>query len=394
MEFYVAEWLNLLVRWLHVTAGIAWIGASFYFIWLDNNLEPSKSGNPRIHGELWSVHGGGFYHNQKYLLGPERLPDNLHWFKWEAYTTWLSGFALLVIVYWHGARTYLIDPGVADIGVPAAIAISAASMALGWAVYDSLCRTRLVAHEFAFGVVCYALTVAVAWALGEVLSGRAAYLHVGAMWGTIMVANVLFVIIPGQRRVVAALRAGLPPDPLDGLRGKQRSVHNNYITLPVLFIMVSNHYPMTYGHGHGWAVLAVIVMAGVLVRHFFNLRHKGRIVVALPVAAAMLIAALFFTMAPPPAATVAKGDVSFDQVRAVINERCVACHAAKPSQQGITAPPAGVILETPAQLRRWSVKIHEQAVLRRTMPAANATGMSDEERGVLAAWVAAGAPVE
>jgi len=397
MDSYIAEWLNLLFRWLHFTAGIAWIGSSFYFIWLDNHLEPVKPADTAkgVHGEIWSVHGGGFYHNQKYLLGPERLPETLHWFKWEAYFTWISGMALMVVVYYWGAETYLINRDVAELSVAQAIGISLGALVGSWIVYDLLCRSPLGDNGPALLVIGLVLVLAASWGLSQVFDGRAAYLHVGAMIGTVMVWNVFFVIIPGQRKLVEAVKAGQKPDPEPGLRGKQRSVHNNYLTLPVLFIMISNHYPMTYGHEQAWAVLGAIVVAGVLIRHFFNLRHKGKTVIALPAAAAVLVAGLAFAIAPKPiAVTIDPSEIDIDQVKLVLNERCLSCHAAKPTQEGIKSPPAGVILETPVQIKRWATRIHLLAVERQTMPAGNATEMTDEERALLSRWYRAGAPVD
>ncbi|MBD5634092.1 MAG: urate hydroxylase PuuD, partial [Candidatus Eremiobacteraeota bacterium] len=301
MTGYVLDWANLLVRWFHFTAGIAWIGASFYFVWLDNHLTPARAEDAAsgVAGELWSVHGGGFYHNQKYLTGPtkEPLTHDLHWFKWEAYTTWLSGMALLAVVYWADAGTMLVDKDVLALSAGSAIAISVASILVGWLVYDGLCRL-LEKRPLALGVCVYAALVFAAYALFHVFGARAAYIHVGAIIGTIMVANVYFVIIPGQREMLAQSRAGTAPDPRPGRLGKIRSVHNTYFTLPVLFIMISNHFPITYGSPYGWLTLAVIAGAGVLVRQFFLLSHKGRIVFALPAAAAVLLGLVAFALAP------------------------------------------------------------------------------------------------
>ena len=394
MEAYIVDWLNLLVRWLHLIAGIAWIGASFYFVWLDNSLEPSPAGgNARVFGELWSVHGGGFYHNEKFLLGPEKLPATLHWFKWEAYTTWLSGMALLAMVYWWGARTYLIDPHVADVSPGMAIALSAGSLVAGWLVYDALCR--LVRSELALGAIVYLMLVAAAFAFQAVFSARAAYVQVGAIIGTIMVGNVFFVIIPGQRRMVDAIRAGRTPDPEPGRRGKQRSVHNNYFTLPVLFIMVSNHSPFTYGHRHGWFVLAVIMAAGVLIRHFFNLRHRGRLAPWLLVAAGALLAALAVAIAPRAVPTGANdAPVRFADAEKVIAMRCVSCHADKPTHPGFAQPPAGVVLDTPERIKASAARIDQQAVQTRAMPIGNLTQMTEAERALLGRWIAAGAKLD
>ena len=393
MEGYVADWLSLLVRWLHVTAGIAWIGASFYFIWLDNHLEPPKSGDPAIRGEVWSIHGGGFYHNEKFVRGPSAMPETLHWFKWEAYTTWLSGMGLLAIVYWWDARAYLVDPAVSGITPGQAIAASAALLVLAWIVYDVICRT--VRDERLLGGLVFGLLALAAWGTSQIFSARASYMLVGAMIGTIMVWNVFFVIIPGQRRMVAAVAAGEPVDPEPGLRGKQRSVHNNYLTLPVLFIMTSSHYPMTYGHRHGWLVLVVLSLAGVLIRHYFNLRHQGRNVLALPVAAGIILAFLAWTIAPTPrpapaAGAAAAADVTVAEVHRIVQARCVSCHGVRPTDSSFSAAPAGVMFDTEAQVRAFAARIHERVVVSRTMPLANGTGMTDAERERIGAWFSGG----
>lgn len=397
---YIAEWANLLVRWLHLITGIAWIGSSFYFVWLDNHLKaPADPSNPRIFGEVWSVHGGGFYHNQKYLLGPERLPEELHWFKWEAYFTWMSGISMLAIVYWWGAEAYLIDKAVLDISAPVAILSSIALLLGGWLVYDALCKTKLVEDGLNFLVLGSVLVVITAFLLTKLYSGRGAYIHIGAMLGTVMVANVFFVIIPGQRKMVEAIRAGQAPDPRFGKWGKQRSVHNNYMTLPVLFIMISNHYPMTYGHAHSWAVLAAMIVAGVLIRHFFNLRHRGKVVWALPISAAVIIAGLAAAIAPRsqtyvPLKPYTAEQLAFQHIQPIIAERCQGCHAARPTIDGFAAPPAGVMLQTPEQIKRWSQRILDVAVINQIMPAGNLTEMTDGERDLLGAWIAAGAKVQ
>jgi uncharacterized membrane protein len=394
---YVLEWMNMLVRWLHVITGIAWIGASFYFVWLDNSLRPPAAGsdlaNKGVAGELWAVHGGGFYNPQKYLVAPAELPAELHWFKWEAYSTWLSGFALLVIVYWLNAQAMMVDRSVADLSSWQAVGIGLGSLVVGWIVYDLLCRSALGKHDLAFGVVVFALLVAAAWLLTHVLGGRAAYIHVGAMIGTIMVANVAMVIIPGQRRMVEAMRAGHKPDPVYGLRGKQRSVHNNYFTLPVLFIMISNHFAMTYRHPHAWAVLATIMAAGVFIRHFFNLRHKGRVEWIYPAIGVALLLGLAVALAParPGAST---GTVDFARVEAIIHQRCVSCHAAHPTQPGFASAPAGVMLDDAHGIAQNAPRIYQQAVQLKAMPLANMTNMTDAERAQLGAWFEGGAKME
>jgi uncharacterized membrane protein len=395
---YGLEWLNLLVRWLHIITGIAWIGASFYFVWLDNTIKPPAPGselaNKGVAGELWAVHGGGFYNPQKYLVAPAELPKELHWFKWEAYSTWLSGFALLFIVYYLNAQAMMVDRSVADLTSWQAVGIGLGSLVVGWLVYDLLCKSPLGKRDLLFGLVIFAFLVESAYVLTHLLSGRAAYLHIGAMIGTIMVANVAHVIIPGQRRMVNAMMAGQKPDPVYGIRAKQRSVHNNYFTLPVLFLMISNHYAMTYRHEHAWAVLAVIMAAGVLIRHFFNLRHKGRIEWKYPAAGVALLAVLAVLIAPrAPLAPQPGVDTAaqFTQVKAIVDQRCVACHSAHPTQPGFATAPAGVMLDSPELVAQHAARIYQQTVQLKAMPLANLTNMTDAERAQVGAWFEAGA---
>ena len=399
MDAYVLDWLNLVVRWFHLIAGIAWIGASFYFVMLDNSLSaPARADDARrgVAGELWAVHGGGFYVSQKFPTGPrgEALTENLHWSKWEAYTTWLSGMALLALIYWIGASVYLIDPAVRALTPAAAIAISAAFIAGGWIVYDGLCRA-LEGRENVLAALVFLFVMASAWALFHLFGARAAFIHVGAMLGTMMVGNVFFHIIPGQKKVLSQLRAGETPDTRPGLVGKQRSVHNTYFTLPVLFVMISNHYPMTYGHPHGWLVLGVIMLAGVLIRQFFVLRHKGRTMWMLPAVAVVLLVGLAVALAPAaPSASAAKGasaeTISFAQVKTVLDIRCISCHATQPTQPGFAQPPKGIVLETPEQIGQNAAKIAE-TVGNRYMPIGNLTQMTDEERTIVTGWFAQGA---
>ncbi|BDE07759.1 hypothetical protein WPS_30350 [Vulcanimicrobium alpinum] len=396
MSAYVLSWLSLLARWTHLIAGISWIGASFYFVWLDNHLTPPS--DPRdaergVAGELWAVHGGGFYHNQKFPTGPagEPLSRDLHWFKWEAYTTFLSGIAMLAIVYWADAQSLLIDRSVLDIAPPLAIAVSIATLALGWLVYDAICRVFASRPTLLWSAIG-AYVVVVTYALFHVFAPRAAALHAGAMLGTIMVANVFFIIIPGQQRVVAQLRAGEIPDPRLGELGKMRSVHNTYFTLPVLFAMISAHYPMVYAGPWGWLVLLAIGAAGVLVRRFFVLSHRGRIVVALPAVAAAVLAAVAVAIAPRPQPAAAP--VAFAQVAPIVAQRCAVCHAASPTQAGVTSPPMGVQLDTPERIAANAQRIEAQAVRSHAMPLGNVTGMTDAERATLGAWIAAGAHLQ
>ena len=398
---YVLEWCNLLLRWLHIITGIAWIGASFYFVWLDNTIKPPPPGSELerkgVAGELWAVHGGGFYHPQKYLVAPAELPKELHWFKWEAYSTWLSGFALLVVVYYLNAKAMMVDRSVADLTPGQAIGVGIGSLVAGWIVYDLLCKTRLVRRPLMFGATVWLFLVASSWVLTHLLSGRAAYLHVGAMIGTMMVANVAMLIIPGQRKMVNAMLAGRQPDPSHGIKAKQRSVHNNYFTLPVLFIMISNHYAMTYNHPHAWAVLGAIMLAGVLIRHFFNLRHKGRSAWRYPAAGMALLLALAIVLAPPPRAAIAPtaahpdAAARFAEVRTIMDQRCVSCHAQQPTQPGFAAAPGGVMLDTPELVSRHADRIYQQTVQLKAMPLANLTHMTDAERALVGAWFEAGA---
>jgi len=392
MEAYAGEWLQLLIRWVHLITGIAWIGASFYFIWLDNSLEPprrQRDVDEGVGGELSAIHGGGFYHVQKYRVAPPELPPTLHWFKWEAYSTWLSGFALLVVLYWWHADLYMIDRSVAAITPMQAVLLSAALLVGGWFAYDQLCKRLGFDRERILIASMIAFVAAVAWGLSHVYGGRAVYLQVGAMLGTLMAANVLFVIIPAQRKLVEAKADGRAPDPVHGMRGKQRSVHNNYLTLPVLLTMISGHYPMTFGHPHAWIVLVCLLLLAAFVRHFFNLRHRGRTVWAIPIVAALGALALAVAIAPEqrPGA----GAVTFGEVQPIIAARCAACHAEHPRFEGIASAPKGVVLETPAQIIANAAAIGQQAVASRAMPLGNVTQMTDAERARLAAWIEAGA---
>jgi uncharacterized membrane protein len=399
MQGYVLDWLGLLVRWFHFTAGIAWIGASFYFVWLDDNLNRKVTAGEAargVNGELWGVHGGGFYHSEKFLTGPvgEPLSNDLHWFYWEAYSTWLSGIAMLAIVYWAGASTFLIDKTVLDLTPPEAIGISIASLVVSWFVYDALCRIFEKNEAVLWTAIGLFLLVA-DWSLFHIFGARAAYIHVGAIIGTIMVWNVFFIIIPGQRKMVAQLRRGEAPDARPGLMGKQRSVQNTYFTLPVLFIMISNHYPMTYSGPYGWLVLAGLAIAGVLVRRFYVLTHFHKMVWALPSAAAVVIATIAILIAPhapsSDAAAAAGTTVTYAQVAPIVAERCAVCHAAHPTYAGFTAAPQGILLDTPEHIVANAEQIRAQAVATHAMPLGNVTQITDAERATLGAWIDAGA---
>lgn len=393
MEAYLLDWANLLIRWVHLIAGIAWIGASFYFVMLDNSLKPPKKSDDAqrgVSGELWAVHGGGFYCSQKFLTGPkgEPLSNDLHWSKWEAYSTWLSGMAMLAIIYWVGASSYLIDNHVMALSPATAIAISIVFLVAGWIIYDTLCR-NMIGKDGLLAAIVFVLIMIANYALHQIFSARGAYIHVGAMLGTIMAANVFYHIIPGQKRMVDQIRNGCEVDPMPGIIGKQRSVHNTYFTLPVLFIMISNHYPMTYANKHGWLVLAVLMLAGVLIRQFFVVRHRGQVKWWLPATGAALIGLLIVLMAPN--AIDASGDkVSFATIRQVIDQRCVSCHAEKPTYDGFAQAPKGVMLETPEQIAQHAAKVAE-TVASGYMPLGNLTTITDTERETIAIWFAQGA---
>jgi uncharacterized membrane protein len=388
MEAWVMEWIGLLARWLHFVVGIAWIGSSFYFVWLDNHLQPPASASDAEHGvggELWSVHGGGFYHARKYAVAPGELPRTLHWFKWEAYSTWLSGMFLLALIYWYGADIYLVDPAVADLSPTVAAAIGAGFIAAGWLVYDLLCKSMLCRNEAVFTATLMILVVLLAWGLCQLFGGRGAYMHFGAVLGTIMVANVYFVIIPGQRRMVEATERGVAPDPQDGIRAKQRSVHNTYFTLPVLFVMISNHYSMTYGHAYNWAILAAVTLAGALIREYFVARHKGAASPLTLAAAALVLLGVAAAIAPARD-TAAVAPVSLSAVSEIMAERCVSCHSQSPTHPAFPSAPAGVMLDSAAQIEAEAQRIHQQTVLTRAMPIGNLTGITEEERQLIDRW--------
>ncbi|MBX6321575.1 MAG: urate hydroxylase PuuD [Rhodospirillaceae bacterium] len=390
------EWASLAVRWLHVIAGIAWIGSSFYFIALDLGLR-RRDGLPEgAAGEAWQVHGGGFYNMVKYLVAPARLPDELTWFKWEAYTTWLSGMGLLVLVYYMAADLYLIDRSVLDIPPWIAVAFSLGALMFGWTGYDLLCRSRLGRNDRALAAVGFVLLVALAWAATRVFSGRGAVMQMGALIGTLMVANVFFVIIPNQRKVVADLIAGRAPDPALGRAAKQRSLHNNYLTLPVVFVMIANHYPLAFASRWNWLILAIVLVVGAAIRHFFNARHKGA---PSPwwcwgVAVAGMAAIVWLTAQPAvaPAAAATAPEALTGAAEEIVLSRCSMCHAAEPVWAGLATPPKGVVLESPAEIRARAREIALVAAHTRAMPPGNVTGISEEERGVLAAWAATAAP--
>ncbi|MDD2061359.1 urate hydroxylase PuuD [Pseudomonas sp. GD03860] len=439
MEAHLLEWLNLSVRWVHMITGVAWIGASFYFVWLENNLNRA---NPRdgLSGDLWAIHGGGIYHLEKYKLAPPKMPENLHWFKWEAYFTWMSGIALLCLVFYWNPTLYLLAPG-STLSGGEGIAIGVGSLIAGWFIYDFLCDSPLGKRPALLGLVLFVLVIAACYGFSQVFSGRGAYLHTGAIIGTIMVGNVFRIIMPAQRQLVAAIEANQTPDPVLPAKGLLRSRHNNYFTLPVLFIMISNHFPSTYGSQYNWLILAGIAVAAVLVRHYFNTRHdSNKYAWTLPVGALSMICLAYVTGPAPmptapeqaaakveyqplpetalggktaaekaaekaaepaqaaapaeaPAANVAKlDDAGFDKIHSVIQERCAVCHSAKPTSPLFSAAPAGVMLDTPQQIQQQAARIQAQAVTTQIMPLGNITQMTQQERELIGAWIAKGAP--
>jgi uncharacterized membrane protein len=400
MDGIIMEWGSLLLRWLHIIAAIAWIGSSFYFMHIDAALKNTPEFPPGKGGELWEVHGGGFYHVQKYLVAPEKLPDELIWHKWEAYTTWISGFFLLVWIYYLSADVYLIDPSIRVISAPVAAAIGIGALVVGWAVYDMLCRA-LDDRPVALAIAAFAFIVGMAFLFQQIFSARGAFIHTGALMATMMAGNVLMIIIPNQRKVIASLIAGEKPDPKYGKIGKVRSTHNNYLTLPVIFLMMSGHYPLTYSSPWAFVVVGLILISGGAVRHFYNMRHlgHGNMWWLWLLAAGALFAAIAITIPaspvardrmgmaelPVPAAKIAL-PAAPQEVADVVISRCSMCHAALPVWPGLAIAPKGVLLDTPELIERWKHEVQIQAGLTRAMPPNNLTEMTDAERAIIRLW--------
>ena len=388
---YLIDWLDLSFRFLHVIAAIVWIGTSFYFVALDNHLRPDEDRDD-LTGESWEIHGGGFYRIERYKVTPATIPEPLHWYKWEAYTTWLAGYALFVSLYYLQPRTYLIDTSVANITPAVAIILSLGLLAAGWLIYDGLCRTVAKRSELALAACMLVLVAVAAYGCSQLFAPRAAYLQVGAMLGTIMVANVFFVIIPAHWELIRAKEAGREPDPAANARGKHRSVHNNYLTLPVLFAMLSNHFAFTYTHADAWLVLVLLMIIGASIRLFFNLRHRGRNVWAIPIAAALALAGIAIWLRPP--STSAAGPaVPFSRVQGIVATRCAVCHSMHPTQPGFSAPPLGITFDTPQQIKSEASAIEQQAVVLKAMPLGNVTHMTPAERAALGTWIRQGANI-
>jgi uncharacterized membrane protein len=403
MEAYLLDWANLLLRWAHVITAIAWIGSSFYFVLLDNSLSPPEHADLKakgVDGEMWAVHGGGFYHSNKYMVAPKwlPLPQNLHWSYWESYSTWLTGFGLFTVLYLFNAGTFLVDKNVHDWSAGTAIAASIGFLVAFWLVYDAICRTlgQRRNGDLIVGACVFVFVIFASWLACQLFAGRAAFLLVGAMLATTMSANVFFWIIPGQRKVVAALRAGHTPDPIHGLRGKQRSVHNTYFTLPVLISMLSNHYGWLYQGPNNWIVLVLLMLAGALIRHSFVARHKAHVLGRRTpwehaIAGTFTLVALVVWLAPAQPSrealeAVAK-PVTFGAVKAVIDQRCAMCHNAQLAQKNVA-------LDSPERIKQHAQAVYQQAAVLRTMPLNNATQITEAERALLKRWFEAGAPAQ
>ena len=392
-EGHLKEWMNIIVRWVHITFGIAWIGTSFYFVFLENALN-RKNQRKGIAGNLWSVHGGGFYYLEKFEVAPDEIPEDLHWFKYEAYFTWLSGFLLLCVVYYLNAESYLIDPEVLDILPMTGIAIGIGTLIGGWVVYDMLCKSPLRHHKIAFALVGFALMILAAWGLCHVFNSRAAYIHVGALIGTMMAGNVFFVIIPGQKKMVEAGRKGEPVDPQLGKNAGLRSLHNNYFTLPILFIMISNHFPSTFGHEFNWAVLAGISFASALFKHFLNILEKGAYSAWFFPASVLMLLSITYITAPKVSSETCDSTVPFTRIYSIIQERCTTCHSSRPTDKVWTAPPNGVVYDTANDIKKMSEKIMQRVVITKTMPQNNQTGITQDERDLIRCWILQGSNIE
>ena len=389
-EGHLMEWLNIVVRLMHITFGIAWIGASFYFVFLENALNRTDDVREELAGNLWAVHGGGFYYLEKYKVAPKTIPKHLHWFKYEAYFTWISGFSLLFVVYYFNAKAMLIDKNVMDISTAAAIGIGIGSFIISWLLYNVMCKSKLIHHKILFTIIGFSIAMCFAYFYCHVFSARAAYIHFGAMLGSLMVANVFFVIIPAQKAMVKAATEGTTLDASLGKKALVRSLHNNYFTLPVLFVMISNHFPSTFGHQYPWLVLGIITVGTAGVKHYLNLKEKGQYTVwVLPISILIILAATFITA--PEKAGECKTVVSFSEINTIITKRCISCHSSKPTDDVYTAPPNGVVYDTPADIVKLKDKIMQRVVITKTMPQNNKTNITLEERDRIRCWIEQGA---
>jgi len=393
MDPYINEWLNLVIRFAHLITGIAWIGASFYFVWLDNHLEtpPQEKADKGIGGDLWAIHGGGFYEVAKYKLAPPKIPETLHWFKWEAYTTWITGFLLLTLMFYVGAESYLIDKRVADLSQMQAILLGVGSIVVGVGIYEFLVRTKLRNHGLILGLILLVVATALSYGLTQIFSARGAYMHMGAIIGTIMAGNVFFGIMPSQRALVKAVEEGEAPDPAYGLNAKVRSTHNTYTTLPIIFIMISNHYPMTFNHSANWLVLMVIILITAAVRQYFVLRHFGKqkpLILVASVVATVVLAVAIAPRSVELSAAQQQQVVTNGEVTQIIEQRCGTCHAETPTDDIFTIAPAGIVFSDIDTIKQWGPRIQARVIDAKDMPFMNKTAMTDDERMRLAIWLA------
>lgn len=386
-------WLSLTVRWMHFVFGAAWIGTSFYFVWLNNHVREEEGQPEEVAGGLWSVHGGAFYRVIKYRVAPEKLPKVLHWFKWEAYLTWLTGAALLLLVYYLQAELFMVDPSRSSLTPLQAVGVGIGAIVATWVLYHLSCKSPLGKSTLVFAILGSLYVAGLAWLMSNTLGPRAAYMHVGAALGTIMAANVFFVIIPNQRLMVDAMLAGKEPEARFGQEAAQRSLHNNYLTLPVLFVMISNHFPFTYGQSTGWIILLALFACGAVARHYFNLKGRGiSAPLLLPLAAGGMLA-LAFVASPRPVVSYPEQPVSFADAHGVITRRCLLCHADVPGHPAFATAPKGFAFDEPSDIARYAGKIYETTAVTRVMPLANLTGITAEERGIIGAWFEGGASV-
>ena len=401
MDSYIFEWLNLVVRWIHVITGIAWIGASFFFNWLDSQITPPENPETQVEGELWMVHSGGFYQLEKTMISPSKMPRVLHWFKWEAYSTWISGIFLLGIVYYTGSGVYLIDSQIADLSYGMAVCISLGTILAAWLGYDFLWASSLGEKGWLPVIFSFVLLFGIIWWFHQWFGSRAAYIHVGAVMGTLMVGNVWRRIIPSQTKLVDAVKSGKTPEASLGIKAKQRSIHNNYMTLPVVFIMISNHFPNTFAHQMNWLILIAIIVIGATVRHFFNLKNKGHLNIWILPAAMAAIFALIFATKPadsitnsPATVTFGTEHIPFALVRTILDQRCLSCHSTTPTDEVFKTAPKGIVFDDNKGVKAQANLIKIQAVTTMAMPLGNKTGITPEERIILGRWIEEGASIE
>lgn len=394
MESHLTEWLHLLIRWIHLVAAIGWIGSSFFFNWLNNQVRPEAGADESLAGHLWMIHGGAFYQVEKLKLAPKQFPKILHWFKWEAYFTWLSGFALLILIYYLNGGLYLLDPEVARISETAAMLIGVGTLAGGWLVYDFLWRSPLRKTGFGLTALSFLLLVLVTWGLSQFFSGRGVFIHVGGLLGTLMAGNVFFKIIPNQKKWVAALQEGREIDIPKAYEARQRSLHNNYLTLPVVFIMISSHFPFTYGSQYHWLILMALTLGSALVQHYFNVTGQGQKAVWIWPAVVVTLIAVVWASAPSPSPQSGFHAAAFPEVQQVIQTRCVSCHSLHPTDPVFSVAPNGIHFDTPAEIKAQAARIKIRAVDSKTMPLGNSTQMTEAERSLVGEWVNAGAPLE